>query len=54
LSDLVKTTSWNQACALRLPDLGRLEPGYFADITVLDNDFNVVMTLVNGEVRYQK
>ena len=54
LSDLIKTTSWNQACALRLKDLGRLESGYYADIAVLDYDFNVKMTLVNGEVRYQK
>ena len=54
LSELIKTTSWNQACALRLKDLGRLESGYYADIAVLDYDFNVQMTLVNGEVRYQK
>lgn len=49
LSDLVKTTSWNQAQALGLKDVGRIEPGYYADITVLDNDFNVVSVFVNGE-----
>ena len=32
LSQLVRTTSWNQACALGLKDLGRIEPGYLADL----------------------
>ncbi len=54
LSDLIKTTSWNQAESMNLPKLGRIEPGYFADIAVLNNDFEVQMTLVNGEVCWQK
>lgn len=52
LCELVKTTSWNQAQALGLKDIGRLEPGYYADIVVLDNDFKVLSVLVNGEVRF--
>lgn len=52
LSDLVKTTSWNQAQALGLPGIGKLAPGFFADIAILDNDFKVVSVLVNGEVRF--
>ena len=54
LRDLIKTTSWNQACALKLDKVGRLEPGFFADIAVLDADFEVAMTLVNGEVRWTR
>lgn len=50
LSTLIKTTSWNQAQALGLPNLGRVEPGYFADLTVLDSDFKVIKTFVNGEL----
>lgn len=51
LDQLVKATSWNQARSLGLDGLGKLEPGYFADIVLLDPDFSVWKTLVNGEVR---
>jgi len=51
LHQLVKATSWNQARSLGLDGLGRLEPGYFADIVLLDPDFSVWKTLVNGAVR---
>lgn len=52
LSDLVRTTSWNQARALGLEGIGRIAPGFFADIAVLDGDFKVKKTFVNGELRY--
>ncbi len=51
LHQLVKTTSWNQARSLGLPDLGKLEPGFFADIVLLDPDFSVWKTMVNGTER---
>jgi N-acetylglucosamine-6-phosphate deacetylase len=51
LHQIVKATSWNQARSLGLEGLGRLEPGYFADIVLLDADFSVWRTLVNGQVR---
>ena len=51
LHQIVKTTSWNQARSLGLPDVGKLEPGFFADIVLLNPDFSVWKTLVNGEVR---
>ena len=54
LEDLIRTTSANQATSLRLPSLGTLQPGAVADIAVLDADFNVTMTLVDGDVRYSK
>ena len=51
LHQLVKATSWNQARSLNLPGLGKLEPGFFADIVILDPDFSVWKTLVNGTQR---
>ena len=51
LHQLVKATSWNQARSLNLPGLGKLEPGFFADIVILDPDFAVWKTLVNGTQR---
>ncbi len=50
LSTLVKATSWNQAESLGLEGLGRIEPGYFADITVLNKDFQVQKVFVDGEL----
>ena len=48
LAQLIKTTSYNQACSLGLSKLGRIEPGYCADIAVLDSDFEVCQVWVNG------
>jgi len=48
LSELVKTTSWNQACALGLKDIGKIEPGYLADLVVLDGSMDVRAVYVNG------
>ena len=53
LERLVRTTSLNQARSLGLEKLGRLEPGYEADIVILDDDFQVRKTFVNGELRYE-
>ncbi len=53
LSQLVKTTSYNQALEHGLEDtLGCIEPGYIADIAVLDDEsFEVKAVFVNGEKR---
>jgi N-acetylglucosamine-6-phosphate deacetylase len=51
LHQLVKTTSWNQAQSLGLADLGKIEIAYWADLVILNPDFSVWKTLVNGEVR---
>ena len=51
LSQLVKATSWNQAQSLGLAGLGRIEPGYCADIVILNEDFSVWRTMVDGEER---
>lgn len=52
LGKLIMTTSWNQAQALGLPGLGRIEPGYFADLVVLDDQLTPEIVLIDGEVRY--
>ncbi|MEI7911658.1 MAG: N-acetylglucosamine-6-phosphate deacetylase [Verrucomicrobiota bacterium] len=51
LHQLVKTTSWNQARSLGLPGVGKLEPGFQADIVILNPDFSVWKTLIDGAER---
>ena len=51
LHELVATTSWNQARALNLADLGRIAEGFIANLTVLDENFEVTQTFINGEPR---
>lgn len=48
LTELVKCTSYNQAQLLGLEKVGRVAPGYLADLTVLDSDFKVKKTFVGG------
>lgn len=49
LPELIRTTSLNQAENLGLERLGRLEPGYIADIAVLDERFAVAATFIDGQ-----
>lgn len=51
LHQLVKATSWNQAQSLGLAGLGKLEPGFFADLVILNEDFSVWQTWIGGVVR---
>ena len=53
LKELVKSTSFAQAQALGLSGIGKLEPGYQADIVLLTKEFKVSKTLVDGEIRYE-
>ncbi len=53
LEQLVRTTSLNQANSLGLEKVGRLVPGYCADIVVLDERLKVKKTFVDGELRYE-
>ena len=50
LKELVKATSWNQAQSLGLQGV---EKGYKANIVLLDKQFNVMGTMVKGELRYR-
>lgn len=51
LAELVKVTSWNQACSLGLDKVGRIAAGYLADLVLLNDDFSVAKTFVGGEER---
>lgn len=53
LKDLIRTTSWNQARSLGLAGVGRIQPGYAADLTILSGDFEVEQVYVDGELRYK-
>lgn len=54
LSEIVKATSWNQAQSLGLLDRGKVAPGFAADLVFLSDRFEVLKTMVDGEVRYEK
>ncbi len=51
LAQLVRTTSWNQAQSLGWENLGKIEPGYAADLVVLDAGFTPVEVFVDGQPR---
>lgn len=44
--------SYNQAQLLNIKNKGLITEGYDCDITILDENFNVVQTIVNGETLY--
>ena len=52
LSELVKATSWNQACSLGLKGLGKIAPSFHADLVVLNDDFSTNRVIIKGEERY--
>ncbi len=54
LPELIRTTSWNQALSLGLEKVGKIEPGFFADLVVLDREtLEPRATFVGGELRFQ-
>ena len=53
LCELVKATSWNQAQSLGLTGLGKIAPGYTADLVMLNAEFDTLATFIDGELRYQ-
>ncbi|MDD5686864.1 MAG: N-acetylglucosamine-6-phosphate deacetylase [Elusimicrobia bacterium] len=50
LSQLIKTTSYNQAKSLGIEKVGEIKQGYFADIAILDDKFCPKAVFVNGEL----
>jgi len=52
LSELVATTSWNQARSLGLEGFGKIEPGFHADMVLLAPDFSVQAVWVGGDQRF--
>ena len=53
ISEAIKSATSTPAASLGLSDRGKLHPGYLADMVILDNDFKVLRTYVDGELRYQ-
>lgn len=49
IENVIQTTSYNQAQSLGLDKLGKVAPGFVADLVFLDDRFNVVSVLKNGE-----
>ncbi len=50
LEQSLRMASSNPATVLRMDKTGALIPGMLADITVVDDDFNIKMTIVAGEI----
>ncbi len=51
LEDAAKMASANPAAILGIPKLGSLIPGWAGDVVVFDRQFNVLMTLIGGDVK---
>ena len=54
LNELVAMTSANAAKELDLANKGRLQAGADADVAILDDNFNVQMTICRGTIAYTK
>ncbi len=54
LSEIVKTTAWNQARSLGLEKIGKIAPGFAADFVLLGNDFLVTKTFVDGVCKFSR
>lgn len=54
LAELVAMTSTNAATQLGLSNKGRIESGKDADLTIIDGDWNVQMTICRGNIAYAK
>lgn len=54
LSEIVRTTSWNQARSLGLHDRGKIAPGFAADFVLLGDDFLVAKTFVDGVCKFTR
>lgn len=54
LCEAVGSSSLTAAQSLGWTKLGRIECGCFADLAVLDPDYSVYMTIVDGEIRYTR
>ncbi len=48
LTEIVKTTSLNQAVSFGIKDLGKIEKGYIADLVILNSEYVPETAFVNG------
>jgi N-acetylglucosamine-6-phosphate deacetylase len=51
IEDAVKTASFNPANVMRYRKKGAIIPGYDADLTVFDRDFNIRAVLIGGHIK---
>ena len=51
IEDAVKMGSANAAAILNIPKLGSLIPGYAGDVVVFDRQYNVLMTVIGGDIK---
>lgn len=54
LTDVVRMATLNPATVIGYSNKGRLNPGCSGDIAVLDSELNVLATVVEGEILYEK
>nr|WP_225941986.1 N-acetylglucosamine-6-phosphate deacetylase [Sporosarcina limicola] len=54
LAELVAMTSTNAAILLGLPNKGMIMPGKDADLTIIDEEWNVQMTICRGNIAYTR
>jgi len=54
LKELIKTTSWNQARSLGLPKLGKITPGFIADLFIMNSDFSPHKVFVDGKLAFDQ
>lgn len=53
LNDAARLTATTPASELGLADLGKIEKGAFADLVVMDREFNVRQTYIGGQLAYE-
>lgn len=53
LETLINAATINPATMLGLTDIGRLAPGYRADLVITQPDFTVIKTIIGGKVVYE-
>ncbi len=54
LTDAIKTVTVNPAKLLRIDNLvGSIAPGKLADLNIIDNDLNIYLTMVEGNIVYR-
>ena len=54
LCDAIKMASETPAKIIGINNIGKISPGYMADIVIFDSEFNVHKTIANGTEIYSK
>ena len=54
LHEAVKAAGYNQCRSLGMDDRGEIAVGQIADLVMTDADFSPIMTIVDGDIRFQK